>query len=519
MGRTRFAYLVATIFLLTECSVRDTPVGIPNDRLAELDSFLLKILDTHPVPGLAVCVIKDDRVIYRAMGYRDMEKKLPLSDSTPFFVGPVSETFLASVVARLVASNRLTLDDKVSAHLPYFSLSGRPNQDVRIRHLLTHSSGIPVHNASWDGPDSIDLSLETTTRSISFQEPEFIPAGSKVKRSQYNFDILADVVEKVAGKRFETYMNEELAGSGVFSHSFYPRGNVPRAKVALPHTITDWLSYEVSLDTIYPHNPEHSGSTGLHASIRDLSGWMYGLLRAGRGEDVYPGVVAAKLVFGEEIPTSENSGIGLGWEIHRRDGIQRYSKSFYLQGFSGDLVMIPALRSAVLVLANTANEFDPTAMTEALMRWSEGGNLPDVEAPEHVVLGRLYRTTNQIDTALARFKGMLHRKGKCDDDMVASVSRLGYDLLYKERKSDDALRCFHFLVTEVPDRLSPRLALAEVYIVENDTASAGKHLNIARDLGAENDSSVKSQFDELVEALSVLKEEKPELPPEEYFFN
>src|SRR5690606_12099933 len=157
------------------------------------------------------------------------------------FTGNLSQLMVATAVIRLAADGRLAIDDAVVDHLPYFRLGDNDVSDITIRHLMNQTAGIPVHANLWDGPDFSDGALARTTQSIRFQQPEFIPPGSRVKRSPYNYDILADLVAKVSGVDFEDYMQTAILTPLGMANSFFPQDAGFKDTVAQPHRIVNGL--------------------------------------------------------------------------------------------------------------------------------------------------------------------------------------------------------------------------------------------------------------------------------------
>src|SRR5690606_432236 len=150
-----------------------------------------------------------------------------------------------------------------------------------------------------------------TTRSIASQQLKWVFPEKRISRSAYNYDILADVIAKASGMPFEHYIHKAIFAPLSMKHSsFYKTRNVVQ-----PFVISNYLTYDFKLASIYPYNRENGGSGGLHTSAEDLAKWMRYVLN-GDEQDLYN--IAFK--------TSMNTGIGYGWEVKTKDNISYYEK-------------------------------------------------------------------------------------------------------------------------------------------------------------------------------------------------
>lgn len=107
----------------------------------QLDDHLRKQMRQMHLPGLAIAVVRDGRVAtVRAYGFANLERRLPVTESSVLELGSVSKQFTSALIMMLVEEGRVGLDERISTYLP-----GVPKTwaGITVRHLLTHSSGIP----------------------------------------------------------------------------------------------------------------------------------------------------------------------------------------------------------------------------------------------------------------------------------------------------------------------------------------------------------------------------------------
>lgn len=482
---------------------------------AEVDTFLHQLKRTFPIPGIAIAIVKDNQVLYRTVGERDHESQLPLLPSTPMFMGNISELMTATGIMKLAQSGKIKLDDPVSRHLPYFRIGDTLRTEIQIRHLLTHTSGVPHHDAVWDLPTFDSTALEFTTASISRQPPEFKPAGSRVKRSQYNFDILADLIEKASGKRFEDYMNTEVLQAMGMNHAAYYDTAIQTDEVAQPHRISNWLTYDLATADLYPQNREHAGSIGFHASVEDLVTWMSMMLHDGQvAEKSFLGEAIHRDFLNAHFKTGQGNYVGYGWEIRDKDSIRYYNKSHYIGGFSGDITLIPQKHIGIVVISNIADEFDPDVISDQIIQWLSGRKFDTPKEPVNLVMGKELEKTKSLDKTLALYHNLKQSDPERYDFSHTSLSKLGVNLMHRLHRKEDAIKLFAFILQQHPSSPYAHLNLAEAYVVNNDIQKAEAQLKEVKALPVQGDGPIQQHLAYLEEAIGIMKEEKHEMPAE-----
>lgn len=200
----------------------------------ELDEFMIRFIEEHKVPGAAIAVTKDKRLVYaRGFGWADREGEVRVQPTSLFRIASLSKPVTAVAIMQLVQSGRLGLEDPMAKHLKGFAAyRGRKGYDPRlekvtIRDLLQHSGG-------WDRSRSFDpmglqghlrvaKALEKTppvvTRSVMkymFQKPLQFDPGQDYAYSNFGYLLLGRIVEDTTGVTYEAYVRKNvLAPIGV----------------------------------------------------------------------------------------------------------------------------------------------------------------------------------------------------------------------------------------------------------------------------------------------------------------
>ena len=220
------------------------------------------------IPSVSVGIFMDDETIFqKAYGYANLETKTKATPSTLYRIASHSKLFTTTAIMKLYSEDKLSLDDRVSQHLEWFQSSyDEKMEHIRIRHLLTHSSGITRDS---------DYGHWCTQQFPNFDEMKaMIQKGISVfgtsehyKYSNIGFTILGMIVSKVSGQSFEDYILA-LAHSLDMEHT-YPdlsEENLPR------HATGYGLKFPNEPRQVLKHASANimNSATGLSSNVEDL---------------------------------------------------------------------------------------------------------------------------------------------------------------------------------------------------------------------------------------------------------
>jgi CubicO group peptidase (beta-lactamase class C family) len=185
----------------------------PSQATTELDAVLRRLTE-RKVPGLSIIVMQGDRVLTEdAVGVADLAHQQPVTLDTVYLWFSMTKIVTATAALQLVEKGRLRLDDPVADYLPEFPTPRRAWPQIRIKHLLNHSSGlvnpIPVrwvHPADQPGRDPHQFTLELLSRYPKLR----FPAGSKASYTNLGYIALGEVITAAAGQRYEDYTRQNI---------------------------------------------------------------------------------------------------------------------------------------------------------------------------------------------------------------------------------------------------------------------------------------------------------------------
>ena len=186
----------------------------------DLDSFVLDKLGEFHTAGASLALIRGDSLAYtRGYGYRDVEAALPCTPRTNFAIASVTKSFTALAILQLAEAGVLSFDDPISDHLPEFDIR-HTGGHIRIRHLLSHSSGIPSLASSemeWRAlvgaaPPRIPLATHDSLLAYGNEASDWLvaPPGRQMRYCNYGFHLLGAIIDRRAGIPFEQYVLEQI---------------------------------------------------------------------------------------------------------------------------------------------------------------------------------------------------------------------------------------------------------------------------------------------------------------------
>jgi CubicO group peptidase (beta-lactamase class C family) len=173
---------------------------------APIERFVQDEMKVQRIPGLALGIVRDDRIAYvRGFGKAD-DSGRPVTPRTPFIIGSLSKSFTAMAIMQLVDAGKVELGAPVQRYLPWFRVADEDaSRVITVRHLLNQTSGLSTKTGrSFQGNgDTSDAALERTVRKLRTVELT-APVGKKHQYSTINYSVLGLIVQAVSGRRSST---------------------------------------------------------------------------------------------------------------------------------------------------------------------------------------------------------------------------------------------------------------------------------------------------------------------------
>ena len=297
------------------------------------------------VPGLAVALIEDGRVInVQGHGVAGPDGR-PVTGGTSFPIGSVSKSFTALVVLQLAAEGKLGLDDPVVRYLPGFRTRDKSLSDrITIDHLATHRSGLTTlaGNRRLVGAGNAAEGPAQAVADLSGEEL-FAEPGRSFQYSNANYAILSRLIEVLDERSFEKSLEMRVFQPLEMSASFV--GLPPSDGLDLATGYRTWFQLARPTDSIL--NRRMMGAGGVVASAEDLARYVIAL--STRDPRVVP--ASAQRLFDTGSPVG-SVGYAYGWSVYKGADGDLIFHDGAVPGFNSLVAMDTATGRSAVVLTN-----------------------------------------------------------------------------------------------------------------------------------------------------------------------
>jgi beta-lactamase class C len=345
----------------------------------DYDRYFADSLALTGTPGAALVIVKDSMVIFtKGYGKRAAGKGDKVNENTVFRIGSLSKGFAGVLTAILVKKGYLNWNDPVQQHFPEFSLKDKKQAErVQIRHLLSHTTGLPYHafgNLIEEGYDQ-----HTIYRQYFASAKLFGKEGGFFGYQNTAFCVIEPVLQAVTAKTYPELLKEYIfqpAGLQTASCD-YESMKASRNK-ALPHSIdaAGWAA----VDTVSTNYYGFAAAGGINASIADMGEWL--LLLLGRK----PGIIddaTLDEVFAPVIKTGkerrilpgwidrDSAAYAMGWRILEKDGETLVYHSGFVNNYHSEIAFNRQEKLGICVLFNANTLLKGNCIRAFFERWKK----------------------------------------------------------------------------------------------------------------------------------------------------
>lgn len=328
--------------------------------------FQQKFVDS--LPGGAVLLLKNDSIIFsRGYGLADLKTGEKITTQTLFNLGSISKTFVANAILILQEQGKLSVEDSLFKYFPTFRNKAIA-QSVKIKHLLTHTSGLP---------DNRQINKDTVFYLTAKDEENWAPImqtdtlvfepGSQYEYSNPAFNGLALIVEQVSGMKWQKFIQENIMNPSGMHKSTITDGAHPRSGVAHGYVKVgdQWKEDDYGEEPTFAA----SGNGGVWSSVEELV--------------LYEKALRQALFLKKETIKQSQSNIthsnwtgptpldrGWSWEIKQtEDSLKIVSHHGTQGGFVANYVSVPEKQILFVILCNAP--FPDEEFTAQVMKWMQ----------------------------------------------------------------------------------------------------------------------------------------------------
>jgi CubicO group peptidase (beta-lactamase class C family) len=358
----RFPKYSLALLLLFSCSLFVAAQAPPSD----LDAWVSRSMQEFEVPGIAVAIVKDGKVVLaKGYGVRKLGERTAVDERTMFGIGSNTKAFTTAALAMLVDEGKLSWDDPVYQRLPGFQMyDPYVSHEMTIRDLLTHRSGMGLGEG-----DLLIFPHTTYTRDDIIHRLRYMKPVSSF-RSRYAYDNLlyitaGQIIPAVTGISWDDFVRQRIFSplrmnaTNLSNAAFKPGDDY-----AFPHARVDG-----KLQVVEFGNLDNAAPAGaINSSAADMAQWM--ILQLGRGRlpnsdsrlfserqsremwspqtilptgDPSPALLALKTNF---------ATYGLGWGLRDYHGRKLVGHTGGVSGFVSRVMLVPDENLGVVILTN-----------------------------------------------------------------------------------------------------------------------------------------------------------------------
>jgi CubicO group peptidase (beta-lactamase class C family) len=312
-----------------------------------IDSYVDTEMRRHIVPGLALVVMREGRVI-KSQGFGSAGVR-PMTPDTPIIIGSLSKAFTATAVLQLVDAKRISLDAPVTAYLPDFALADPRAAGITVRQLLNQTSGIPTFAARAEGRSATLADHVRALRTAKL----VAPPGARHIYASPNYQVLGRLVEVVSGQPFGAYVQTHIFQPLEMTRTFVDERSAERAGLATGHNL--WFG--IARPSVYRFEADRLPTASIITTANDLSHFVAMHLDGGqwKGTTVLSPESAALAHHG--VGAAGDFRYAMGWREGPTAGVKSLWHGGALPSYRSAVVMLPETRSAVIVLTNVSTMF------------------------------------------------------------------------------------------------------------------------------------------------------------------
>jgi CubicO group peptidase (beta-lactamase class C family) len=335
-------------------------VAAQDAPLQGFDDYVNKAIKDWEVPGLAIAVVKDDKVVFaKGYGMRELGKPSPVDERTLFAIGSSSKAFTAATVAMLVDEGKLKWDDPATKYLPSLQLyDPYATRELTVRDLLSHRVGLERGDLLWYASP---YDRSEVLRRIRYLKP------SSSMRSRFGYQNVmflaaGQIIPSITGKDWDDFTRERIfvpLGMTATGTSIKTLAN--SNDVAVPHS-----KFDDKVEPIAWRNIDNIAPAGsINSNVVDMAQWVRLQLGGGKYQDkqlissaaikemhASQTIIPLEGAMARLYPEAHFLNYGLGWFLSDYRGRKLVEHGGAIDGMRALVAMMPEEKMGVVILTN-----------------------------------------------------------------------------------------------------------------------------------------------------------------------
>ena len=338
------------------------------DVVATLRHLADSLRQKRMMPGLGFGIVKDGKILLAdGFGYRDPDKKLPVTANTLFAIGSSSKAFTAAGLAILADRGQLEWDKPLIHYLPDFKLyDDFATREMTPTDLVCHRSGLPRHDLMWYG--------SPLSRKEIYERLRYLPPNKSLRTTwQYNnlmFMTAGCLTERISGNSWEDFVKTNIFKPLGMNNSNFSVKDMASSKDAAFGYRTDDKKENIRMDY---RNLDAIGPAGsINSTVNDMLLWVQLHLNEGKtGDNQIVSAAEIEHLHTPQMLMNEGSGknpeltdptYAMGWFVYRHKGLQVVEHGGNIDGFTALVYLIPEKDFGIVILSNQNGAGLPTVL-------------------------------------------------------------------------------------------------------------------------------------------------------------
>lgn len=441
----------------------------------KIDALLASYNKLRFFNGSALVAEHGKVILRKGYGLANMEWEIPNAPDTKFRLGSITKQFTSMVIMQLVSEGKIKLDDKITTYLPDYRKD--TGDKVTVRHLLTHTSGIPSYTSLpgfFAKVSRNPFTVDAFVKQYTSGDLEFEP-GTKWSYDNSGYFLLGAIIEKVTGKSYADAVKERIFEPLGMKDSGYDRFAPVLAKRATGYVLTP-NGYENApyLDMSIPY-----AAGSLYSTVDDLYKWDRALYT--------DKLLSNELKTTMFTPVLQN--YAFGWSVHplklddQKTEVATISHNGGINGFNTVEIRMPDTQDLVVLFDNTSRGDKLDDAARGVIDILHGLDAPQ---PKPSLIDEVLKNAGP---ALARVRELKTKSPHAYDFSEPEINRLGYTLLRSER-IPDAVDVFRFNAETYPQSSNVYDSLAEAYAAHDERELAIANYKKSIELNPKNTNAI-----------------------------
>ena len=363
--------LFVLLFAAAPAVAQESPDSPVQAGITLLDTWIQSQMEFGGLPGLVIGIVHDQEPVWvKAYGHASLDPPVPMSEDSIFRIASHSKLFTAITVMRARDAGQLRLDDPVTGHLPWFDIRNRHPEarPVTVRHLLTHTGGLPRESIHPAWTDFEFPEVEALRETVSDQETTYA-TETKWKYSNLGFTLAGMVAEAAAGDSFADLVTDGILkplGMDSTSVGQVPADQRDRLATGYGRRIPDGPREVFPFVDARSFDP----ATGLSSTVPDMLRFLSWQMRVRdrRSEEVLASNTLLEMQRVHWLQSSWNSGWGLGFSVRHTDDRDLIGHGGGYPGYRTQTQLSPGEKIGVVVFTN-GGDGDPGRYLDKAFEW------------------------------------------------------------------------------------------------------------------------------------------------------